>query len=403
MTPRRTDLFALVAANAISQLGNVIAVVALPWFVLVTTDSPSRAGITAFALTFPMAVGAIVGGPLVDRIGVRRASVAADVGAGAAIAAIPLLHAFDALGFWHLVALAFAASAFEAPGRAARRAMLPELADRAGMARERANSIATTSEHTGYVAGAPLAGVLIAAAGAPNALLIDAASFGVSAVIVAVAVRAAGGAVGRTQLLDGLRFVTTEPLLRTFFTIWTVGAFLIAPLASVVLPVYAKYELGGAGTLAAAVTAYGVGGLLGTFGYGVFGSRLPRRRFFVVTWVLYPALSFVLVALPPLVPLLALLLAIGFLAGAYDPFETTIHQELIPRDLRARAFAILLAVEMIVVPPSMLLYGFVIESAGLRAALAMFAVGNALLGAFAVANCAARNLERPRGHHELAA
>jgi hypothetical protein len=66
-------------------------------------------------------------------------------------------------------------------------------------------------------------------------------------------------------------------------------------------------------------------------------------------------------------------------------------------DLRARAFAILLAAEMMVVPVSMLLYGFLLEAGGLRAGLLLFAGGNALLAAYAVANQPARRLEPARG------
>lgn len=391
--PDRRGLYALVAANSVSQLGNVVALVALPWFVLETTGSPARAGLTAFATTVPLALGAIVGAPLVDRIGTRRASVAADLGAAAAIASIPLLHSLDALAFWNLLVLAFAAGAFEAPGRAARRAMFPDLAAAGGMELERANSIATTSEHTGYVLGAPLAGILIAGLGAPNALWLDAASFVLSAALVAGWVPTVRAAIGRTRMLDGLRFVRRAPLLRTFFVIWTVGAFLIGPLAAVVLPVYAREELGGSGSLAAAVTAYGLGGLAGTLAFFAFGTAVSRRSFFVAIWVVYPAVSFALVAVPPLVVLLPLLFGVGALAGAYDPFEATIHQEQTPPELRARAFAILLAAEMMVVPVAMLAYGLLLETAGLRAGLLLFAFGNALLGAYAIASRTTRRLE----------
>ena len=143
----RRGLYALVGANTVSQLGNVVALVGLPWFVLETTGSPARAGLTAFATTVPMAIGAIVGGPLVDRVGARRASIVADLGAAAAIASIPLPHSLDALAFWSLLALAFAAGAFEAPGRAARRAIFPDLAERGSMsssARTRSQPLAST-------------------------------------------------------------------------------------------------------------------------------------------------------------------------------------------------------------------------------------------------------------------
>ena len=181
-------------------------------------------------------------------------------------------------------------------------------------------------------------------------------------------------------------------LLRTFFAIWTVGGFLIAPLAAVVLPAYARQELGGSGDLAAAVTAYGFGGLVGTVAFGVVGRRVPRRSFFVTMWLVYPALSCVLVLMPGRWWLLVVLFAIGCISGAYDPFEVTIHQELVPPDLRARAFAVLLAAEMTVVPLSMLLYGFLIDAAGLRPALLFFAAGNVLLGGYAIGNRSARRL-----------
>jgi MFS family permease len=388
----RRPLLALIAANAISNLGNVVAVVALPWFVLETTGSAARTGITAFVTTVPLAAGAVIGGPVVDRIGARRASILGDLGAGVAIAAIPVAWAADALEFWLLLVLAFAARAFEAPARTARRAMLPDLAETAAMPLERANSISTTSEHIGYVLGAPLAGILIAAIGAPNALWIDAATFAVSAVTVRAAVPILRAAVGRTRLLDGLRFVAQTPLLRTFFLIWTLGGFLIAPLASVVLPVYAKQELGGASALAATITAYGAGGLIGTLLFAMFGIRLSRRRFVVAVWVTYALLTLGLALMPPFAGLLALLFLIGVVTGAYDPFEVTVHQELVPPDLRARAFSVLLAAEMSVVPLSMLLYGFLIETAGLAAGLSMFAGGNVLLAAYAIGNRPARQL-----------
>ena len=52
-----------------------------------------------------------------------------------------------------------------------------------------------------------------------------------------------------------------------------------------------------------------------------------------------------------------------------------------------------MAAEMTVVPLSMLLYGFLIDAAGLRAGLVFFAVGNLLLGAYAVVSRHARRLE----------
>jgi hypothetical protein len=73
--------------------------------------------------------------------------VLADLGAAGAIAGIPALHATGHLTFGLLLALAFTAGAFEAPGRTARRAMLPELAAGAWLTLERVISVSTTTEH----------------------------------------------------------------------------------------------------------------------------------------------------------------------------------------------------------------------------------------------------------------
>jgi MFS family permease len=257
---RRTAPAGLLAAIAVSQIGDVVAVVALPWFVLQMTGSAARTGLTAFATTVPLAIGAVVAGPIVDRAGPRRTTVVADLGAAAAIAAIPLAQATGRLSFGLLLLLAFAAGAAQAPGRTARRAMLPGLADAANYSLERVNSASTTTEHLGYVLGAPLAGVLIAVLGAPGALWLDAASFVLSAVVVLLTVPVVRSTGQRPALPAGLRYIRRTPIIRTFFIIWTVGAFLVTPLSNELLPVYAHQRPGSAGALAAAITALGAGG-----------------------------------------------------------------------------------------------------------------------------------------------
>jgi MFS family permease len=391
-TDRRAPLYALILANAVSQLGNVVAVVAVPWYVLETTGSAALTGIAAFTSTLPLAIGAVIGGPIVERLGSRLASVSGDIGAGLMLAGIPLLDITGLLSFPTLLVLVFLAGMMEAPSRTARRAMLPDLAEGAGISLERANSLSTTTEHLGYVAGAPLAGLLVTALGGPVALLVDSASFVVAAAVVATVVPRTPSHPEPLPALSGLRLVVRTPLLRVFFTIWTVGGFLIAPVATVLLPAYARENLGGASTLAAAVTAYGVGGLVGTLLFAALAHRFRRRRFFVAMWIGYPAISLLLVPEPGLAPVLVVLFGVGLTTGAYDPFEVTIHQELVPADLRPQAFALLLAVEMAVVPLAMLCYGFLIDAAGLRAALVVFGLGNVLLGAYAVLNRPARAL-----------
>jgi MFS family permease len=394
-----TALYALLAANAVSLLGNVVAAIAIPWFVLATTGSPARTGVAAFFTTVPLALGALFGGTVADRVGPKRASVAGDLLGAASLAGIPLLYASGSLEFWHVLALGFLGSLFDGPSQAARQALLPELAERAAIPLERANALHKATEHVGYVLGAPLAGVLVAAVGAPNALWIDAGSFLAAALAVALAVPSPGRAFAPrrrylAELADGLRFVAHEPVVRALLVVPTVGNFFISPLAPVVLPVYAREELGGAGTFAALMTAFGAGGVLGITLFGSLGARVPRRAQYVGTAVFYPAVSLFLIALPPLVPALVILALLGLSAGAVVPLFQTVRQERTPPELRGRVFATVAAAEAIVIPPAVLLAGVVVESFGLQAAFVAYAAGNVLYAVLKLALPATRDLAR---------
>ena len=62
-TVRRGPILTLFTANAISQIGNMMTAVAVPWFVLVTTGSAARTGIIGAAMALGPIVPAVLGGP----------------------------------------------------------------------------------------------------------------------------------------------------------------------------------------------------------------------------------------------------------------------------------------------------------------------------------------------------
>jgi MFS family permease len=133
-------IIVLCIANTISLIGNVFAVIAIPWFVLQTTGSAMQTGITGFFTFLPVVVASFFGGIVVDRLGFKRASVIADITSGIAIAIIPLLYYTIGLAFWQLLALVFIGNLLDAPGNTARSALIPDLAKLAGMRLEQAAS-----------------------------------------------------------------------------------------------------------------------------------------------------------------------------------------------------------------------------------------------------------------------
>lgn len=103
----KRPLFALIVAEVISSMGSLMTLVALPWFVLTTTESPGRMGVVLAAEAAPLALLAIPSGRLAGRLGARRTLLLCDAIWVPVVAAIPLLHFAGALSFPLLVGLAF--------------------------------------------------------------------------------------------------------------------------------------------------------------------------------------------------------------------------------------------------------------------------------------------------------
>src|SRR5215510_14369939 len=78
----RVPLYSLFTTSLISVTGDVMASLAIPWFVLQTTGSVTQTGITVFFGILPMVIAMAFGGTLVDRIGYKRISVLADLARG---------------------------------------------------------------------------------------------------------------------------------------------------------------------------------------------------------------------------------------------------------------------------------------------------------------------------------
>src|SRR5512142_427633 len=158
-------IWMLFTANAISMVGNMLAFVAIPWFVLQTTRSAAQTGVTGFFSALASVVAGFFGGTVVDRLGFKRTSISADLACAIAFGLIPLLYATSGLQFWQLLVLVFAGNLLDAPGTTARKALIPDLAKLAGMSLERASAGIQSVERGSRLLGAPLAGILIALIG----------------------------------------------------------------------------------------------------------------------------------------------------------------------------------------------------------------------------------------------
>ena len=88
----RRPLAALLGADLVSQTGNMLTWVAIPWYVLETTDNAALAGVTAATEAVAVVIAGVLGGAVVDRLGQKRTSIIGDLASAATVAMIPTLH-----------------------------------------------------------------------------------------------------------------------------------------------------------------------------------------------------------------------------------------------------------------------------------------------------------------------
>ncbi len=381
----RRPFAAVLAANTISIAGSSLTLIGVPWFVLQTTGSAGRAGVVAFCATLPVVVAALVGGPVIDRIGRRRVSAASDLICAVSVGAIPLLHYAGALEFWMLCALMAVGGLVHTPGLTARGVLLPDLAEHAGTTVARAASLYDAVSRGARMIGAALAGVLIAVFGAESALLLDAATFAVSALLVTAFLRGvpaaepqrATGKISfagyRAELAEGWSFLTRSRLLAGITVMVMMTNGLDQGWSAVLLPVHGREALGGATAIGLLVSLFGGFALLGALLYGVWGERFSRRTVYTTAFLLCGAPRYAVAAFTDTPLPLAVTMALsGFGAGMLNPILTTVLYERVPDELRSRVSGVTTAGCELTMPLGGLAAGLLVDGLGATPALLLF-------------------------------
>jgi hypothetical protein len=186
-----------------STVGDYCYAVALPWLVLSTHGGAILLGTVLACYGVPRTVLIPVGGVLADRIGPRTVMLAADTGRCVLVAALAVLATRHTASLAALGPVAAGIGAGEGLFIPASFAIMPSLLDGERLAA--GNAISTAAIQVGSLVGPALGGALVAATRASTwAFAIDAASFAVSALTLALIPRkaAAGSLAGRAAEAD---------------------------------------------------------------------------------------------------------------------------------------------------------------------------------------------------------
>jgi predicted MFS family arabinose efflux permease len=265
----------LLGAAAVSWFGDRMVTVALAFAVLAIDDSASAIGIVLAARSAALLASLLLGGVVADRVSRRTVMVLADVSRLATQGLLAALVITGEAEVWTvalLSALTGVASGFFNP---ASTGLLPAIVPPERL--QQANGVRATAMSAGEIGGPVLAGVLVAAFGAGWALAVDAATFGASALLltgVRVPARAQRAATSfREDLREGWATFSGTTWVWTF-VVWASFANVTWGAWSVLGPLVAERELGGAAAWGAINAALGVGALLGALGAI---RQMPRR------------------------------------------------------------------------------------------------------------------------------
>lgn len=330
------------SARAVSFLGDSLSLVALMLHVAGTTGQALAVAALLLAGDFAPALLGPLTGTVADRLDRRRVMVACELAQGALIVVIALWLPSLPLLLVLVGLRAVAGQVFQPASRAAVPAVVPE------RDLERANAAVGVATNGGETLGPLVAALLLPLLDVRGVLLVDAATFGVSAALLGFLPAMPGNGHGRDQRASflgdartGLRYLWGEPTVRAV----VLGYFAIVAcngIDDVALVFLATDTLGGGdravGLLLAAV---GIGLLAG---YALLART--RRR------VAMPALllaGFAVSSAGNLLTGLAWAVAAAFAVqavrglgiAALDVAATTLVQRIVPARLLGRVFGTL--------------------------------------------------------------
>jgi predicted MFS family arabinose efflux permease len=393
---RNRGLLGLLARDVVSITGSQMTLLALPWFVLTTTGSPGRMALVFAVESASMAIFGFLGGNVAARLGPRRTMLVADACRAPLVALIPVLHALDALSFPLIVVVAATTAAFAIHSFAAKSTLVPEMVGEDERVLSEANALMQGAQRITIFLGPALAGVLIAAIGAANVLLVDAATFALGFLLVLTLVPS----VGHIELDEesrglsaGLRFISRDRLLRP----WTI-AVIVGDVGWLVLfaamPVLVLQRFGENPALLGWIWgAWGLGAVLGNVVSFRTVGRSDRLLVASVGEVFMVLPIWLLVLDVPAGAIIAAMAVSGIANGVANPPVHAIYTLRTPRALRAKVWSVVVAATAVIAPVAIAVAGIVFETQGFRPVI-LALVGVQTLAAIAFTTAGLRERAR---------
>jgi MFS family permease len=363
----------LFAARAISYVGTYLAPIAVAFAILDNGGGATAVGLSFAAWTLAQVAMLAFGGVVGDRIPRRTVMIGSDIASTAVRATMGVLLVSGHAEVWQLIALQAcggAAVAFYSP---ASYGLVREVVPEDEL--QPANGLLAIARYAAFPLGAAIGGSIVALIGPGTALLVDAATYATSALLLSriyVASIARAGAGFFHELRDGWSafveqtWVWVLVLYVSFYFLITYAPFFVLG------PYVAKHSMDGARSWAFVVTGEGVGALLG----GLAGLRWRPRQPMVTTGMLLmvTAVQNLILAFHPTTLLLSVAATGAGFAFALGSvvWDTTLQRKVAPEKL-ARVASYGWMGAMVFLPAGYALAGPIAAAIGLKTYLVIAA------------------------------
>jgi MFS family permease len=383
---RHRDFLSLWGAETISQFGSQVSFLALPLVAILVLDVSAFKVAALTSVEFlPFLLFTLPAGVWVDRLRRRPILVLGNVGRAVALLSVPIVYWAGGLTIWQLYVVGFATGVCTVFFDVAYQSYIPALVGRDDVVE--ANSKLEISRAAANIGGPGMAGGLVALLTAPVAVLVDAVSYALSALLL-VRIRKQEEAPSRAErrplraeLGEGLRYVFRHPYQRTMVTMTALSNFFGQVVFSILL-VYAVRELGlSAATIGIALAIGNLGTLASALTAKRIGERLGVGRTILLASCLFGP-GTLLIAFAPqeyALPLIVLsMIVIGFGGILYNVTAISLIQAITPDRILGRANASRRFVVWGVVPLGGFTGGALASTIGLRETMVVGAVGGLL-------------------------
>ena len=383
---RHRDFLSLWGAETISQFGSQVSLLALPLVAILVLDESAFKVAALTSIEFlPFLLFTLPAGVWVDRLRRRPILVLGNLGRAVALFSVPVVYWVGDLTIWQLYVVGFAVGTCTVFFDVAYQSYIPALVGREDVVE--ANSKLEISRAAAMIAGPGMAGGLVALLTAPVAVLLDAVSYAVSALLL-VGIRKQEEAPPRaerrslrSELGEGLRYVFRHPYQRTMVAMTALSNFFGQVVFSILL-VYAVRELDlSAGTIGVALAIGNLGTLAAALTAKRIGDRLGVGRTILLASCLFGP-GTLLIAFAPqeyALPLIVLaMIVIGFGGILYNVTAISLIQAITPYRILGRANASRRFVVWGVVPLGGFTGGALASTIGLRETMVVGALGGLL-------------------------